>query len=57
MNYKRISVIANLIGILAVAIVFFKNIEKVELLDWYLTIIPVFISYSVQFLALLSEEL
>ena len=56
--YKRVSIIANIIGIIAVAYIFFKTFQTscFSIKDWYITLIPLTLSYLSQFLAWLKGE-
>jgi len=58
MNYSQISITADLIGILALAILFISTFktECFKLSEWYTTILPIFISYLAQFIALIVEK-
>lgn len=59
MKYKIISAISDIIGILAVSILFimnFKN-ECFKLDEWYLTLLPILLSYIAQFLAMFEGDL
>lgn len=58
MNYKNVSVISDIIGILAVSILFIMNFrnECFKTVEWYLTLLPIFISYLAQFVDMFIKE-
>ena len=58
MSYKSISVVSDIIGILAVSILFIMNFrnEYFKIGEWYITMLPIFISYLAQFINIFVKE-
>lgn len=58
MNLKIVSTISDIIGILAVAILFIMNYknECFKVGEWYITLLPIFMSYLAQIITIFTSE-